>query len=424
MTHPVANLCHRRRVAHAVLRETTAQPKLSVEARVAASWAVAATTSMDARLDATLRAIVLEGAFDVPFGAWANKMHPMQAARQGIEAKHPEATVHLKPGEEPVTIAQALAATGWFSQPGTSGYMNMYRYLTEKAIQTAKKYGMGEDRGEDAVAALLVKPGKKVLDEHGKPVDDEPAVKSNARAAGDTLAGDIKEGKATVGRAYALLSTMVVRRVQDIAKQRKKDETHREGPSRDDEGKERDPIERIRTEEDKPSINEAVRASFHDPNDPLGKYIRGEMRRTFEDAYADRATKRAPSESGRARAEKPPMLHLLDKMEDPDNHVVVDTPNGPVRRMVIPKLRDVADDLGVARSTVKQRHTLPLMMKFTERLRSDPKIKATLSKELTRRGYSREDIQEFFDRPNPFGVASVSYGMPTIKILDPQYQDG
>ena len=83
----------------------------------------------------------------------------------------------------------------------------------------------------------------------------------------------------------------------------------------------------------------------------------------------------------------------------------------------------VADDLGVARSTVKQRHTLPLMMKFTERLRSDPKIKATLSKELTRRGYSREDIQEFFARPNPFGVASVSYGMPTIKILDPQYQD-
>lgn len=424
MTHPVANLCHRRRVAHAVLRETTAQPRLSVEARVAASWAVAATTAMDARLDATLRAIVLEGAFDAPFGSWANKMHPMQEARKGIEAKHPEATVQLKPGEEPVTVAQALAATGWFSQPGTSGYMNMYRYLTEKAIQTAKKYGMGEDRGEDAVAALLVKPGKKVLDEHGKPVDDEPAVKSNARAAGDTLAADLKEGKAPVGRAYALLSTMVVRRVQDIAKQRKKDETHREGPSRDDEGKERDPIDRIRTEEDKPSINEAVRASFHDPNDPLGKYIRGEMRRTFEDAYADRATKRAPSESGRARAEKPPMLHLLDKMEDPDNHVVVDTPNGPVRRMVIPKLRDVADDLGVARSTVKQRHTLPLMMKFTERLRSDPKIKATLTRELTRRGYSREDIQEFFDRPNPFGVASVSYGMPTIKILDPQYQDG
>jgi len=369
-------------------------------ARVAASWAVAASTSMDARLDATLRAILMEGAFGKPFGSWSNKMNPMQAVENGIEPD----------------VARQLRESGWFTRPGTSGYINMYRYLTEGAIRLAKQYGMGDAQGEDAVAELMAKPGRQ-------PGQDGQVLKSNARSAGELLANDLMKGEVPVRRAFALLTKMVRRRVQDIAKQRKQDETRREGPSRDDEGKERSPLDQLQSDDEKPTINEVVRASFHDPHDPLGKFIRSEMRQTFEDAYGGRAQRRAPSENGRARAEKPPMLHLLDKMEDPENHVVVDGPDGPVRRLVIPKLRDVADDLGVARSTVKQRHALPMLMKFTERLRTDPKIKSTIAKELDRRGYSREDIQEFFDRPNPFGVTSVTHGSPTIKIVDPQYRD-
>lgn len=424
MSNPVAALCHRRRVANAVLKESAPKSAGSVAARIATAWAVTAATSMDTHLDAALKAMVLEGAFDVPFGAWVNKPRPLQAAQQYIATKFPEESLKSHDGKTSMTLVQALSDGGWFAAPGTHGYLNLYRYLSEKAVSVAKQYKMGEDKGEDAVASMLVKPGKKVEDEHGRAIEDEPVVKSNARSAGEQLGSELREGKVPVKRAFALLSTMVTRRVQDLAKQRKKDETHREGPSRDDEGKERDPLDRLHKEDDQPSINEVVRASFHDPSDPLGKYIRSEMRKTFEQAYASRAQKRAPSENGRARAEKPPMLHLLDKMEDPSNHAVVEGPDGkPVRRMVIPKIRDIADELGVARSTVKQRHSMPLLMQFTERLRSDPKMKATISRELARRGYPREDIQEFFEQPNPFQVTSVGYGTPTIKIVGPGYDD-
>lgn len=418
MSDVVAQLYHRRRIARAVLRDAIPQAQQHTPARVAAMWAVAESTSMDAKMDAALRAIVLEGAFGVPFGTWANRPNPIGAAQAAIQAKFPKP----EPGQRAdPTVAENVEAAGWFQKPGTTGYINLYRMLSAKAVSVAKGLGMDAARGEDGVAALLVKPGKKVTDEHGHPVTDEPPVKSNAHAAGAEFGHEMLEGKVTPSRALNLLSTMVTRRVQDIAKGRKKDETRRVGPTRDDEGRESDPLERIRHEPEKPSINEVVRASFHDPDDPLGKFLHQEMRKTFENAYEARAEKRAPTEEGRARALAPPMLHFLDKMEDPNNHVVVDTPHGQVRRMVLPTLRDVADDLNVARSTVRQRHVMPLMMQFTQKLRRNPRIMRAVTKMLEKRGYSDTEIRTFFESPNPFGVASEGYGTKTIK-LSPEYQ--
>lgn len=362
-----------------------------ITARIAAKiFRMAEETAMLVGMDQQLKAYVLEGAFAVSEGRWVNSRFPLIRAQQDLSQTDPQ-------------METMLAQLGWFARPNQPGYMNIYRYLREIALSFGKAKGLDRIRSESALTDLILRVGLR-------PKDGTTPVTSNARKTGVQFADRIKQGKIAPADLLPYLGKAVRNQILQTLKDRKKDETNRYSPRDDGEGMVSDPFERIRVDQDLPTLADAMMSAFHDPKSSVGSFLRTQMREIFEKIYAEKQ-KRRPNAPQVHR----PALTFLDMLER--NRSVHQTPEGElVDRLQVPSLADMGVKLNITPRAIQEAHIKPLFREFFEQMRRDPKIRNPLTRFFEKKGYPKEEIDEFFERENPFKIVSFTEGRPVIRV--------
>lgn len=382
------HIIHRVRVAQLVQKETR-----GIVGKLTSRWAAEESTALLILMDQVLKTYLLEGACGVQEGVWArHRTTPLAYAARNIQMGFPEQF----PG---------MNQQGWFALPGKPGYINLYRYLRAYAISEGKSRGLDIQRSESAASDLILRVGIR-------PKDGEVPVISNARKAGIEFRSRILSGESAPKDLLPYLKKIVKNQVLAFLRGRKQDETNRFTPGEDDEGKVQDPFERVRVDPDQPTLTDAVMSAFHDPNSKVGTFIRTKMREFFSGIYREKQLKRPNSPQLHQ-----PTLKFLDMLEDPRNQKVHMSPEGePTRRLQVPTMRDLSDQLGIESRAIEERHIKPMFRLFVEEMQKNPSIRNPLTEFFIGKGYPKEEVEDFFERDNPFQIKGYTYGAPIITV--------
>lgn len=329
------------------------------------------------RMDQILRASLLEGAVGVAEKTWTRQNRPLEQASQAIAQLDP--ALHL-----------SLTERGWFSLPGQPGYLNLYRNLSTKAKQLSSNLGLNSLQAEEEVANLILtvrtNPNKQV-----RPL---------AYLLGKNKSFTIKYQYSVI-QFYPYLRKVILNSLLNL--RRLKDFQDLRGPQ----PVQLDPIgetpdwadrtEQVPWEGGPEQVGASLLAYFLHPTHPVGKFLREKMRKVFRDIYQQRQ---------RARPNYPlkirPSLVFLDHLREEDPPPGVG--KGQVRPLRIPSLPEVADRLKVTDRSIMERHLKPMFHRFVEEMKSNPAIRNPLEKFLTEQNFPKEEVEDFFERPNPFEI--------------------
>lgn len=351
---------------------------------------VAETTMLDG-LDQQLKGLLLEGAFTIPEGRWVNQRLPLLRAQQDLGRTWPD----LEP---------KLTQLGWFARPNQPGYVNLYKHLRMFALSFGKSKGLDRLRSETALTDLLLRVGVRLKE------GENPLI-SNARRTGVQFADRIKRGDTSPVDVLPYLRRAVKNQVLQILKDRKKDETKRFVPREDEEGKgSNDPFDRVQVERDLPSLADAVMSAFHDPTSSVGTFLRTKMRELFSSIY-DKKQSRRPGAIQRYR----PGVEFLDMMEN-NRNPSLSTTGEVVERLQVPNLSELGAKLGIKSRAIEEAHIKPLFRAFFKEMRENPQIRQPLTRFFEKNGYSKEEVQNFFERDNPFKIVGTTMGRPIIRL--------
>lgn len=288
------------------------------------------TSDLRAQLDALLRTMFLEGTLRLPPAASRSRT-PLKTLARQLEQADPQAL-------------EAVRRSGWLD-PGAGVYQHLHAFLQ----QTYR----GQSCASEALSEMLLRP----------PTDRAPE-RCAVRELGEKLTRqDLLDDPRWAERAMALLATGARNKHIDLCRSHESHQADLVGL-----------LPAVAYETDKlagapaetASVAGTILDAISDPADSLGRALRDYMDASAADMY----------EKWRRPYKIPPSRYFVACLAE--------------RRFT--SCTSMAQELGIAESSLRQRHLKPFFAKFTAKAR-DWLLYGDMVRMLKARGCSREDAE-------------------------------